>query len=237
MQEKLTVDNESWFGSTYFKGIKQLNPTSNITLNMNSFFYPLKMGTQLFLSVALLLMGLLPFVTPNAISLYPKFPEIPLIIVIINVCLVPGSLLLRHFLIKHQYNLKAPLRCQISAETVSLPVNSLVNEPVGQLLLSKIDIKHVDVIYNVQTNKGHSVRTIYQVTLHLVSGKELKLDMLHYSLKNIFYLLVYFNYPIKLTQRRWTMKYQLHVVVLIFPVLTHLALTSLMVLLVSPLNL
>ncbi|PMG48064.1 hypothetical protein [Shewanella sp. 10N.286.52.B9] len=237
MQEKLTVDDETWFGSTYFKGIKQLNSASHITLKMNSFFYPLKVRTQLVLSAGLLLMGLLPFVTPGAISMYPKFPEIPLIVAIINVCLVPGSLLLRHYLIKRQYKIETPQRCHISAATMSLPINSLINEPDGQLELSKGDIKQVEVIYNVQTNSGNSIRTVYQVNIHLVSGKVLNLDVFHYPLKNIFYLLVYFNYPVTLTQRRWTMKYQLHVVVLIFPVLAHLALTSLMVLLVSPFNL
>ncbi|MCL1130938.1 hypothetical protein L2748_14645 [Shewanella sairae] len=237
MQEKLTVDDATWFGSTYFKGIKQLNAASNITLKIISFFYPLRARTQLVLSAGLLLMGLLPFVTPSAISLYPKFPEIPLIIVIINVCLVPGSLLLRYFLIKRQYKIEAPLLCHISTTTVSLPVNSLVNEPDGQLVLSKDDIKQIEAIYNVQTNSGNAIRTVYQVNIQLVSGKVLNLDVFHYPLKNILYLLVYFNYPVKLTQRRWTMKYQLHVVVLIFPVLAHLALTSLMVLIVSPFNL
>jgi hypothetical protein len=237
MQGKLTVEDERWFGSTYFKGIKQLNPASNITLKIITFFYPLKVRTQLLLSVGLLLMGLLPFITPSAISLYPMFPDVPLIFVIINLCFVPGHLVLRHFLIRRQYKIEALQHCHISARTVSLPVNSLVNEPDGQLVLSKNDIKEIDVIYNVQTNKGHSIRTVYQVTICLASGKELNFDMLHYPLKSIFYLLVYFNYPMKLTQRRWTMKYQLHVVVLIFPILAHFALTSLMVLLVSPLNL
>ncbi|MCL1066070.1 hypothetical protein L2735_04515 [Shewanella olleyana] len=237
MQEKLTVDDDTWFGSTYFKGIKQLNSASNITLKMISFFYPLKVRTQLVLSGGLLLMGLLPFITPSAISLYPKFPQVPLIIVIINVCLVPGSLLLRSFLIKRQYKIKIPLCCHISATRVSLPVNSLVNESDGQLELSKSDIKQVEVIYNVQTNGGNSIRTVYQLDIQLFSGKQLNLDVLHYPLKNIFYLLVYFNYPVKLVQRSWTMKYQLHMVLLIFPVLAHLALTCLMVLLVSPFNL
>lgn len=237
MQGKLTVEDERWFGSTYFKGIKTLNPASNITLKIITFFYPLKVRSQLLLSVGLLLMGLLPFITPSAISLYPMFPDVPLILVIINVCLVPGHLVLRHFLIKRQYKIEAPQRCHISDQTVSLPVNSLVNEPDGQLELSKDDIKQVEVIYHVKTNGGNSIRTVYQISIHLVSGKKLDLDSFHYPLQKIFYLLVYFNYPVKLTQLSWTLKYQLHMVILIFPVMAHLALTCLMVLIATPLNL
>jgi hypothetical protein len=236
MQEKLTINDKSWFETTNFKGIETLSPTSDMPLKVVSFFYPLSMPTQLLLSLGLLLMGLLPFITPGAIALYPHFPTVPLALVIINVCLVPGHFIIRHYLIKHQYKLKGAQHLHINSDRISLPVNRLVNEPNGQLELAKKDISHVDIVNWVQTNKGITTRTIYEIHISLVSGKLLKLDVLHYPLKQMFYLMVFFDYPVKIIKRHFSAKYIFNSVFLVFPVLAHFALTILMVVLMTPLK-
>ncbi|KVX01510.1 hypothetical protein [Shewanella frigidimarina] len=236
MQEKLTINDKSWFETTNFKGIETISSTSDMSLKVVSFFYPLYMPTQLLLTLGLLLMGLLPFITPGAIALYPHFPTVPLALVIINVCLVPGHFIIRHYLIKRQYKLNGTQQIHINNDRISLPVNSLVNEPNGQLELAKTDISGIDIVYWVQTNKGVTTRTIYETHICLVSGKSLKLDVLHYPLKHMFYLTVYFDYPVKIIQRHCSAKYIFKIVLLAFPVVAHFALTILMVVLMTPLT-
>ncbi|MDT3307414.1 thrombospondin type 3 repeat-containing protein [Shewanella vaxholmensis] len=207
MQEKLTINDKSWFETTHFKGMETLSTTSDMSLKVVSFFYPLSMPKQLLLSLGLLLMCLVPFITPGAIALFPQFPTVPLTLVIINMCLVPGHFIIRHYLIKNQYKLNDAQHVYINSDRISLPVNSLVNEPNGQLELTKKDIGHIDIVYWVQTNKGVTTRTIYEIDINLVSGKLLKLDALHYPLKQMFYLMVYFDYPVNTIKRHFSANY------------------------------
>lgn len=237
MKEKLTINDKSWFETTHFKGMENLSTTSDMSFKVVSFFYPLSMPKQLLLSLGLLLMGLLPFITPGAIALFPQFPTVPLTLVIINMCLVPGHFIIRHYLIKRQYKLNGTQQIHINNDRILLPVNSLVNEPNGQLELAKTDISGIDIVYWVQTNKGVTTRTIYETHICLVSGKSLKLDVLHYPLKHMFYLMVYFDYPVKIIQRHCSAKYIFKIVLLAFPVVAHFALTALMVMQVSHLKL
>jgi hypothetical protein len=147
-----------------------------------------------------------------------------------------GAFYNQHYLIKRQYKLNGTQQIHINNDRISLPVNSLVNEPNGQLELAKTDISGIDIVYWVQTNKGVTTRTIYETHICLVSGKSLKLDVLHYPLKHMFYLMVYFDYPVKIIQRHCSAKYIFKILLLAFPVVAHFALTILMVVLMTPLT-
>jgi hypothetical protein len=212
MQEKLTINDKSWFETTHFKGMETLSTTSDMSLKVVSFFYPLSMPKQLLLSLGLLLMCLVPFITPGAIALFPQFPTVPLTLVIINMCLVPGHFIIRHYLSKNQYKLNDAQHVYINSDRISLPVNSLVNEPNGQLELTKKDIGHIDIVYWVQTNKGVTTRTIYEIDINL-------------------------DYPVNTIKRHFSANYIFKSVFLAFPVVAHFALTALIIMQASHLKL
>ena len=248
MEEKLTVDDKSWFETTYFKGIKTLGPLSDVPLRVVAIFYPLPKLTQLLLSVSLLCIGATPVLSViflkdtvmNGSAMTDAMSNMMLMLILLlalNVCLIPGHLMLRSVLIKKHYQLAGKQYLHINSDRLSLPVNRLINESQGQLILTRHEITNIDIVYSVQTHKGGSNRNVNEIKIHQKSGKVLELNSLHYPLKHLFYLLVYFGYPCSTIWQRFSFKNLFKVVFLVFPTSAHFMMTCYSLLLVTPFRL
>jgi len=221
MQPKLTVDNKLWFGTLYFKGMKQLSPESDIRLKISSIFYPLAFPLECLFFIGLLSMALLPMMKPANMPLAP--------IIIANIILVPGYLLLRHLLIRRKYRLGAGAGCQISRHRIALPGNSLIQEPFGQLTLAREDIKNIEIFYWVRSDSSRTYYSVVECHIALTSGKVLRLKDIYFPLKHMLYLLLYFDYPLTFSKRHWSLSHLLRILLLSFPVVANLAMTGLLV--------
>lgn len=218
MMDKITINDAAWFYTTHFKGKKQLSPASEISLKVSPILYPLPVLLEGMFFLCLVFLAILPFIDSQILPPIPFF--------LVYTATVPSYLLLRYLLIKHNYQLSSGLDCLVSKSRVEIPASRIIDEPNGRLTLERNVIEKFAVYYwpNTRDAQTHYAVTEFQITTN--SGKCIRLTDSFFPLKQMLYLLVYFDYPLTFIKKRWSVLHMFRVIFLSLPVMVHIAVTG-----------
>lgn len=224
MIEKLTLNSRGWFENTYFKGKDQLSASSNIKLKVTAIFYPLPFLVEAFFFIGLLFMAVFPFINKSLLL----FQFEPITFFWVYLPTVPCYILLRYILIKLYYRLDSKLHCVINKDNIEIPTNRIIDEPNGQLVLAKEEIKNIKIHYFSSTNDRKSSYRACEFLITTKLGKSIKLKLDYFPLQQMLYLLIYFDYPLNYEKKYFAILGLIRVLCIILPVVAHTAVTGLL---------
>lgn len=218
--EKLSLDDTPWFGTTDFKGKKQLTSDSDIRLKSSRLLYPLPLPLEMLFFIGPLALAILPFINPQLM-----LPEIWLAL---SIGTILGSLMLKKLFIDSIYGRVKEHVCQINAKRLNIPGSHLIETKAGPIEIQRQDIKQICVRFWPSTRDLRTTYDVYELIITLQSDKSISLKSLYFPIKPLLYLLVYFDYPITLQKRRHSLTIVARSIFVAFPLVALVVVTGLL---------
>lgn len=221
MAKKIELDDKSWFYNLHIKGMRSFNAQSDVSLYVANIAYPLPLGISLSLLIFMVGLTVLPLNFPNT--------ELARVLVLINVGLLPIYLIGRYWLVRRHYGISGTLRCYVSQQRLAIPANAIIKKPLGTLELQRDDIARLTVKYKSQMHRLHVRNHITACDIKLKNGEVITLNAMYFPLKQIVYLLRFFDYPMTTQHGNWSWTFLPNIIALTFPVLTNVVVTGMLV--------
>ncbi|NKF49401.1 hypothetical protein G3R49_02240 [Shewanella sp. WXL01] len=217
--DAVALDDKRWFFDFRIKGMSKFNDNSIVKLAISRLFYPLPLISSLLILFVMLGVAAAPLSIAD--------DELARTFALANFALVPIYFIVRWVLIRLHYGSKLAQQCIVSRDKLILPGSAIINKPKGEYVIEREHIKRAKVIYKSRHARAFGVRNhIVGIEFILQSGEKVYLDALYFPLKQLFYMLLFFDYPVRTVHGQYSFKSLLAIVFTAFPVLASMVICA-----------
>ncbi|WP_394131455.1 hypothetical protein [Shewanella maritima] len=210
--DAVALDDKRWFFDFRIKGMSEFDDSSIVNLAITRLFYPLPFITSLVILIVMLGIAAAPLSIAD--------DGLARMFALVNFAIVPIYFIARWVLVRLHYGSKLSKQCIVSRDKLILPGSAVINKPKGKYVIEREQIKQVKVIYKSRHARVFGIRNhIVGTEFILLSGETVYLDALYFPLKQLFYMLLFFGYPISTVHGQYSFKSLIAIVFTVFPVL------------------